>query len=367
MPREVLRITSISMALSWLVVVSIGGVASLLALLVCWFFLGFGTEDSAKKHGISDTLSGRVGGVVVVGYTLTNLAYLSSTGSVSFDATLMAVAACCVGFFLLGLLEDLRGSTSAKLRLGLMLVVATYFVVSVPQLRLVSVNIPIIDKVLAVSPSIAIGFTSLCLAFLPNAFNTADGANGLVGGVSMLVLATMAISLPGGLSLLQMSAAVGCAIFLVFNIQTGRFFLGDGGAYSLGALVGCSMIYANQNYPTATWYLLSIVFYPIADLLWSMVRRFRSGVAVYEADNAHLHNLLHSYLRSRAWAAKSANNATGIIIVTLFCLFPILIRWFGFLGVDDVAWKYILLSQGAVYLCAWQFLNKRAVDDALMN
>ncbi len=342
------------MAIAWLAVAWMGGIASIFALALCWWFLGVGAGDSAQKHGISDSLSSRVGGVVVVGYTCLNLAYLWLVSEVKVSEFSVLVLSCGVAFFSIGLFEDLKGDVSAKLRLILMLLISAFFVISEPRLRLQNVGVPIVDELLALSAFGAIVFTILCLSFLPNAFNTADGANGLVGGVGLITLVTMATALPTELSILQMSSAVGCAVFLVFNLYTGRFFLGDGGAYALGALIGCSMIFLALSKPGATWFLLALVFYPIADLIWSIVRRFISGLPIYKPDNLHLHNLLHTHLRRRLAGTKTANNVTGIIIVTIFCLIPALFTWSGLLRVDDYRWVFIVCGQWVVYAVVWR-------------
>ena len=358
MPREILRISSAPTALAWVAVAWMGGIASILALLCCWFFLGQGSGDSAEKHGISESLSSRVGGTVVIGYAALNLTYLHVTSSITVDPLSNAVIACFFCFFCVGIFEDLKGNTSARLRFGFMLLLALLFVGMEPQLRLQQVSIPLVDFALSQGVIPTVLFTGICLTFLANAFNVADGANGLVGGVGLVTLVTLALALPGPLSVLQMSTAVGCAVFLVFNIQTGRFFLGDGGAYGLGALIGCSMISASGVESRSTWFLLALVFYPVADLLWSMMRRAYSGVAVHQADNEHLHNLLYSFLRRWIHDAKIANNATGITIVTLFCLIPALFWWSGTTGVDDSRWLYIVFGELILYLFLWGVLRK---------
>ena len=57
-----------------------------------------------------------------------------------------------------------------------------------PDLVLLPVGIGWVDFIVEASPLIAIIFTAVCVAFIPNAFNTADGANGLVAGTSALAL-----------------------------------------------------------------------------------------------------------------------------------------------------------------------------------
>jgi len=181
-----------------------------------------------------------------------------------------------------------------------------------------AVGIPGVDWILASSPHIAVLLTALCLAFLPNAFNAADGANGLLAGlvmVSALLLAGAAD--PVHARFLQ-SLAVGCGLFLVYNLATGRFFLGDGGAYFLGALVGLSLIKLTKTPNISVWYLVSFILYPVVDLLFSVVRRLFVGRSPFSADNQHFHNVLFTTIKKVMSHDVAANTATGLIVVAIF-------------------------------------------------
>ena len=68
--------------------------------------------------------------------------------------------------------------------------------VTAPGLVLQPVGIPGLDALLKSAMPLAMLFTGLCVAFIPNAFNTADGANGLVSGISACVFAALATQAP---------------------------------------------------------------------------------------------------------------------------------------------------------------------------
>ena len=344
---------------AWLLVFLIGGVSGVVAMMLCHYLLSFGGEDAANKHGISQITATRLGGVAIVGYMLMHLGYQFQLGTYepALDQAMLIVI--CLAFFVLGVFEDLLASISARARFLGMLGIAALGMLAAPDLALQPVGIIWVDLILGSSQLSGILFSALCIAFIPNAFNTADGANGLVGGTSAFALAAfMPIASPEVMPFIS-AAFVGCLLFLVFNLISGRFFLGDGGAYFLGSLCGLSMIVVSNASDVSVWWLLSLVFYPIADLLWSMVRRLRNGASPFSPDNQHYHNLLFAYLDSSNRSSTAANTYTGVLIATLFAGVPALLTLAGIWSVRDEVWLFWVCCQWLVYGAGWKYLNDR--------
>ena len=343
---------------AWLLVFLVGGAAGVVAMLLCHYLMTFGGEDSAQKHGISKVTASRVGGVAVVGYMLIHLGYQYATGLYTPSFAENSVFLTASLFFVLGLFEDLRGNLSAKLRFGLMAVIALLTLVSSPQLILAPVGIFFVDA--AVSTSItALVFTAICLAFIPNAFNTADGANGLVSGVSLATLTGLSAVAPPDLLPFIASGAVGCLIFMIFNVISGRFFLGDGGAYFLGAFCGLSVILISNQTDVSVWWLLSMIFYPVADLIWSMGRRVLERKSPFEPDNQHFHNVLFAWLDTDARTSVVANTTCGIGIAVLFAGLPLAMFTSGLIAPDSFNWFWVVVLQWLIYGAGWGQLNQR--------
>ena len=343
---------------AWLLVFLVGGAAGVVAMLLCHYLMTFGGEDSAQKHGISKVTASRVGGVAVVGYMLIHLGYQYATGLYTPSFAENSVFLTASLFFVLGLFEDLRGNLSAKLRFGLMAVIALLTLVSSPQLILAPVGIFFVDA--AVSTSVtALVFTAICLAFIPNAFNTADGANGLVSGVSLATLTGLSVVAPPDLLPFIASGAVGCLIFMIFNVISGRFFLGDGGAYFLGAFCGLSVILISNQTDVSVWWLLSMIFYPVADLIWSMGRRVLERKSPFEPDNQHFHNVLFAWLDTDARTSVVANTTCGIGIAVLFAGLPLAMFTSGLIAPDSFNWFWVVVLQWLIYGAGWGQLNQR--------
>ncbi len=337
----------------------LGGFAGLLAILGCHYLLTFGGQDDKDTHGISTVQSTRIGGVLIMIYLILHLVYQASVlGINAFNQSSSALLCGAVPFFLLGLYEDLQGALSARFRFICMLVAAALSMALIPMFNLQPVGVLIIDSVFLANPWVAMLFGIVCLAFLPNAFNTADGANGLVAGLSMITSLALAQISPADIQGFLYSLAVGCALFLMYNLSTGRFFLGDGGAYFLGALMGLSIIVVSNSTDVSVWYLLALIFYPVADLLVSMIRRIAAGRSPFVPDNNHLHNLIYVYLNRSQTYAVQANTLTGLSLTIAFCAIP-----FGAFQVwgaseSSLFWLYIFAVMWLVYGLLWIFLSR---------
>jgi UDP-N-acetylmuramyl pentapeptide phosphotransferase/UDP-N-acetylglucosamine-1-phosphate transferase len=344
---------------AWGLVLLVGGAAGLLAMLICNYILSFGGKDSSGKHGISEVDATRLGGVAIVAYMLMHLGYQTYVGLLLPPLNEAVIIATCFIYFLIGVYEDLSGLLSARIRFALMLFLGLFTMYLAPDVVLSPVGIAWVDFIVGVSPLSAILFTALCVAFIPNAFNTADGANGLVAGTSALAFLALISVAPPNLVPFLLAAVVGCLVFLVFNLISGRFFLGDGGAYFLGALAGLSLVVVSNNTDVSVWWLLSLVFYPIADLIWSMGRRLRQGLSPLNPDNQHFHNLLFAYLSTGNTSPMRANNYTGLLVVAIFSGAPFLITILQILPSEDDGWFFLIVGQWVLYIIGSKYLNDR--------
>ena len=357
--RDRLGLTVSQAIAAWALALFVGGMAGFMAMLICFYLLSFGGEDEAQKHGISTVQATRLGGVAVVSYLLMHLWFQYSISGIALPADGVALIAVSLCFFVLGLFEDLFANLSSKRRFSIMLSLAFVAVISQPILVLSPPGIPLVDSIFAWSTLSGVVCTALCIGFIPNAFNTADGANGLVAGSSAFIFAALIMQAPASIVPVLSAAFLGCLLFLVFNLISGRFFLGDGGAYFLGAITGLSLIMTSNQMHVSVWWLLTLIFYPVADLLWSIRRRISGGRAPYEPDNQHLHNLWFAYLKTNSQDSTQLNTITGLSIATLFGGIPAMAVLA--LGADPAArfWGLYLIGQGLSYVLVWRILHWR--------
>ena len=333
-----------------------GGIAFLAAMGVCWLLIQGGGSDSASKHGLSTKDSTRVGGALIAAYVLASVVYYNLwEGSPIGDAALTALVT-AFGFYCIGLLEDLRGDLKASFRFVLMLGLGCVTLWMSPEYVLQPVGLPVVDFFLSLGATVQLLFTAVCIGFLPNAFNTSDGANGLLSGTALLGLVAIISWFESELAYLLLYAALGTLVFFLFNVTTGRFFLGDGGAYFLGVLMGLAIIHIANTRAVSVWCLLSLIFYPVADLLWSMGRRLVSRNSPMAPDNLHLHNLIHDVALA-SWASNDARNtATGLVLVIVFSGLPWLLFWCVESATHEL-WLGLICLQWILYGAAWLVLR----------
>ena len=345
--------------LAWGLVILIGGAAGLVAMLICNYMLSFGGQDAENKHGISEVTATRLGGIAIVAYMAMHLGYQVYLGVYYPSAEEMYILATCAAFFFIGMYEDLKSNLSARNRFSLMLMIGLATIYLSPGLILQPVDISWVDTILSSSAMVAGLFTALCIAFIPNAFNTADGANGLVAGVSAFSFMALISVVPATLLPFLLACLVGCLVFLVFNLISGRFFLGDGGAYFLGALAGLSLVVISNTTDVSVWWLLSLVFYPVADLLWSIGRRTINKSSPFAPDNQHFHNLLFAYLDQGRQSSMASNTTTGLLIAFIFSGSALFLLLFADWGPGDPVWFWWVCGLWIAYGLGWRYLNAR--------
>ena len=366
--RDRLGLTVPQAIAAWALALFIGGMAGFMSMLICFYLLSFGGEDDAQKHGISKVQATRLGGVAVASYLLMHLWFQHSISGIIPSVEGIALISVSLCFFGLGLFEDLFANLSSKRRFSIMLSFAFVAVVAQPLLSLSPPGIPVVDALLGWSTISGVVCTALCIGFIPNAFNTADGANGLVAGSAAFIFVALITQAPATIVPALSAALLGCLLFLVFNLMSGRFFLGDGGAYFLGALAGLSVIVMSNQTDVSVWWLLTLIFYPVADLLWSIGRRLADGRSPFEPDNQHLHNLLFAYLSTESRASSLANTVTGVSIATIFGAAPALLVIAGVADPTSPAWVYWMLGQCYAYVAFWQHLtSKLCLVDAKLS
>lgn len=141
--------------------------------------------------------------------------------------------------------------------------------------------------------------TVFWLVAMTNLINLIDGIDGLAGGISLMLMGLLVyVGMHG--QLFSLCIAVGMAgaliAFLYFNFPPAKIYLGDGGAYFLGFLIGALTI-ENSNKGTIAAALIAPIFalaLPILDTSFSILRRGLKGLPLFRPDRRHIHHrLLH--------------------------------------------------------------------------
>ena len=307
--------------------------------------------DSAEKHGISTLSSSRLGGVSIAVIMFAYVVYNAVGGvEMPFNATegFGWVAVILMAF--IGLSEDLKAdllSPSNRLSAQIVIMGVALFVADayVPD----SINLPVIDYLLII-PMLGWLLCTLFAVGFVNAFNMADGANGLIPGIAFAAFFVFASETGRIFEVGYMSA---CAIFLVFNVISGRFFLGDMGSYGLGAAIALYGLRFVSEGTFSASFLACLLAYPCLDLLMSIFRRLREGRSPFSPDNEHLHNRLFRQMRRCVDRPVLANSLTGLCLsgfTSGIALIGYLQTWW---PLSSNGWLFLFILQVVLYLSAY--------------
>ncbi|RMF09416.1 MAG: undecaprenyl/decaprenyl-phosphate alpha-N-acetylglucosaminyl 1-phosphate transferase, partial [Alphaproteobacteria bacterium] len=196
--------------------------------------------------------------------------------------------------FGVGFWDDLR-PLGARVKLLMQIAVAT--LIAVNGLAIESVTNPFNGV------SVQIGLWGVVasvvwIVVLTNLINIIDGIDGLAGGISLMLMILL-INVCAGSgrylpALLALVTAGALLAFLYFNFPPAKIYMGDGGAYFLGCLIGVLTIYSSQK-GTVAAALVAPIFalgLPIIDVALTLIRRALKGLPIFRADRRHLHHRL---------------------------------------------------------------------------
>lgn len=328
------------------------------ALVVCarlWPRHFARAQDLAAVQAAHHRPTARVGGVGII-LALALAFVLADPG----EGLLIVLLATLLPVFLVGLAEDLGLAVSPRLRL-LAAAVSSGLAVLLLQVWLVRADLPVLDPLLAI-PLLAIPVTLAWGAGMCHAFNLIDGVNGLssgnaaLGALGLSVIAHLAgqddIALA---ALLLVPAILG---FLALNWPGGKLFLGDAGAYSLGhLLVWLSILLLVRAPEVSAPALIGLFFWPLADTLLAIYRRWRAGLRHDQADRLHFHQLVMRGLeigligRGRRHVSNPATAALLLPVIGLGIWGHVLLwqtPWAGYLLLTAQGLGFVLLYLGGM-------------------
>jgi UDP-N-acetylmuramyl pentapeptide phosphotransferase/UDP-N-acetylglucosamine-1-phosphate transferase len=177
------------------------------------------------------------------------------------------------------------------------------------------IDIALVDALLLYN-GVSLVLTMLAIGGLANAMNIIDGYNGLTAVVaSAMFLSLGYVGWQVGDSLIvsvALGATGGLLGFLAWNWPRGLIFLGDGGAYFIGYLLGVLAILLVARHPqVSAWYALVLFIYPVWETLFSVWRRrVLRGTNPGLPDGLHLHTLVFRRLVRWAVGRKEAASIT---------------------------------------------------------
>ena len=295
----------------------------LVALSVSWWLtpeiraraMQLGLVDKpGEERRIHKVAVPRLGGVAIyISMIVAFVLMIAICGRFPREGGLLGIAAGGTLIFVMGLLDDLE-SIPAKVKLGIQILAAcSACSLGVRMSKYISISIPfdINWTFIHLSQGVhgiplgswfAYPLTVIWLVGIANAVNLIDGMDGLAAGVSLISAITIwSIAMAPDRLHHQPYAAWIAAIlagallgFLRWNFNPARIFLGDSGAYLVGFILGSIAITGVMKTATAATVLLPmlILFFPLLDTSWAIIRRLARGKSIFAPDAEHIHHRL---------------------------------------------------------------------------
>lgn len=202
----------------------------------------------------------------------------------------------------------------------------------------------------------AIFCLSLFSATVVNGSNMIDGANGLCSFYFLSVIFIIILILLKEEIYVNINSYVTLFFaitgFLIFNFPKGRIFLGDNGAYLLGFLT--FMLSANylknQHNSISSFVVISFFFYPIFEVIFSMIRKIVTKKNPFEADDLHLHLLVYKIISSSR-KPDEFSNALSTVFLSIIWLIPnlIILIFYNYYGAPII----FLINFIILYFCLY--------------
>ncbi len=313
-----------------------------------------------KFHALAVPRVGGVALVLAMAFVCVIAAFRDS--EVVSALTLLMISSMPV--FLGGLAEDVSKKVRARIRLSLALASGAIAYLWLGA-AVTKVGIIGLDWALQFG-LVSFIFSIFAIAGAANAINIIDGYNGLASVVSAMILAGLAyVSYYLGDRLILV-AAVGMlgAIggFLIWNYPRGLIFLGDGGAYFIGFVIGTLSILMLARHPNVSpWFPLLLCIYPVFETLFSIYRKkLVRGKSPGAPDGVHLHMLVYKRLvrwavgssEARLITQRNAMTSPYLWVLSSMGTIPAVLFW---------QYEYVLVFFVAVFSISYVVLYRRLV------
>ena len=217
-------------------------------------------KDFLKPQAFHDTPVTRSGGIAaIISLSIFFYIYYLLYEEVLFNYIFISCSVFTIGF-----LDDLRINIKPLSRLIIMILLLFVSIYMLP-IKILNVDIPFLSSLMK-SHIFSSIFVLLCFLFVINGANLIDGFNGLLTINLIIINIVLAyINIENGnlkFSILIISQIIILLSFLLFNFPSAKIFLGDSGAYTMGALVALNTITTNNLNPNiSSFFFCTLLFF----------------------------------------------------------------------------------------------------------
>ena len=272
-------------------------------------------KDFSKPQAFHEIPVTRSGGIAaIISLSVFFYIYYLLYGEVLYNYIFISYSVFVVGF-----LDDLRINVRPMNRLIIMLLLLFVFIYMLP-IKIFYIDIPLLIFLMS-NHFFSSVFVLFCFLFVINGANLIDGFNGLltINLIIINILLTYINMNNGNLefSILIISQIIILLSFLLFNFPHAKIFLGDGGAYTMGALVGLNTIITNNLNPgISSFFFCTLLFYLFFEVFFSFLRKLLQKKSPIYPDDKHLHML--SFYKISSIYGNSKGNYINSIIINFF-------------------------------------------------
>ena len=310
-------------------------------------------KDFLKPQAFHELPVTRSGGIAaVISLSIFFIIYYLLYSKILYDYILISYSV-----FLLGFLDDLRINIKPLKRLIAMIFLLFLSIYFLP-IKILNIDIPFLTSLMSNHIFSSI-FVLLCFLFVINGANLIDGFNGLLA-INLIIINIILAYINMNNENLEFAILLVFQIiillsFLLFNFPNAKIFLGDSGAYTMGALTGLNTIITNNLNPNiSSFFFCTLLFYLFFEVFFSFFRKIAQKKSPIYPDNEHLHML--SFYKVSNIYGKNKGNYINSIIINLFYVILIIP---GLYLLDDSQlsryWFFILLL---IYLIIYSRLYR---------
>jgi len=310
-----------------------------------------------KPQAFHEDPTYRIGGICIIFFLTLSLSYLFFFKNFFY----LDYVTFCSLFFILGLLDDLKIDIAPKFRLGAMICMLVFLIIS-NDIYIERTGLDFINRLLTID-IFALIFMGLCFLFIINGSNLIDGFNGLLGIHSLIIIVILfAINLINNdieHSYFLFYAILSILVFLRFNFPKSKIFLGDSGAYLLGTIITLAIVKTSISNPHITPFFFCILLaYLFFEVFFSFFRKiFIAHQSPLLPDRKHLHMNLYKFLIKKSNSKLNLNYKVTLYINAIY--FLLISPAFLFLQ-NGLFCRYYFLVLLLVYIYFYKFIDKRS-------
>ena len=257
--------------------------------------------DKVNLRSSHDTIATRSGGLAIFIVLFIVSIYFYLSGIELYDFSILIPLSI---IFLIGLYDDLNG-IDFKLKFIFQIIVAKIIIDN----GFVIDNLHGVFGVFEISRILAQFLTIFIIVAVINAVNFIDGIDGLAVSLALLFIIFyeyFAINTTNFYYLNSILIASLIPLYYFNYRKKDKVFLGDSGSYLLGGIISIYILnILSQDYIIKPnfdvhkiLFVITLLFYPIIDIIRIFLIRIHNGKSPFLADKNHIHHRLNDFYNS---------------------------------------------------------------------